>query len=66
MEKVTFSRYDTADYLTTEEDIAAYLEAVAEDGNPALIAESDKIVARARARNAQARPSSNPAPPDNT
>ncbi len=33
-----FSRYDTADYLKNEEDIAAYLEAVMEDGDPALIA----------------------------
>lgn len=63
--KVTFSRYDTADYLTTEEDIAAYLEAVMEDGDPALVAESHKIVARARARNAQAKASSNPVPPEN-
>lgn len=27
-----FSRYDSADYLKTEEDIAAYLEAVMEEG----------------------------------
>jgi probable addiction module antidote protein len=31
------TRYDTADYLETSEDIAAYLEAVFEDGDPALI-----------------------------
>lgn len=29
--EVTFSRYDTVDYLHTEEDISAYLEAVAEE-----------------------------------
>jgi probable addiction module antidote protein len=29
--------YDTADHLETAEDIAAYLEAVFEDGDPALI-----------------------------
>jgi len=28
MEDVTFVRYDTADYLETKADIAAYLEAV--------------------------------------
>lgn len=43
-----FSRYDTADYLKTDEDIAAYLEAVMEDGDPALIAAALGDVARAR------------------
>lgn len=36
--EVKFSRYDTADYLKTEDDIAAYLDAVTEDGDPSLIA----------------------------
>jgi hypothetical protein len=31
-EEITFSPYDTADYLETEEDIAAYLDAVMEEG----------------------------------
>lgn len=66
MHTIKFSRYDTADYLTTEEDIASYLEAVMEDGDPALLADSEKIVARARARNAKAKASSNPVPPENT
>ncbi len=48
MSKVTFSRYDTADYLKTEEDIAAYLEAVAEENDPALVAAALGDVARAR------------------
>lgn len=43
-----FSRYDTADYLKSEEDIAAYLEVVMEDGDPALIAAALENVARAR------------------
>lgn len=43
-----FSRYDTADYLKSEEDIAAYLEAVMEDGDPSLIAAALGDVARAR------------------
>ena len=47
-EKVTFSRYDTANYLKTEEDIAAYLEACVEDGDPALIVAALGDVARAR------------------
>lgn len=43
-----FSRYDTADYLETEEDIRNYLEACQEDGNPALIAAALGDIARAR------------------
>ena len=50
MAPVTFSRYDSADYLKTEDDIAAYLEAVmAEAGDdPATIAHALGVVARAR------------------
>jgi probable addiction module antidote protein len=48
MGKAKFSRYDTVDYLKTEEDIAAYLEAAAEEGDPALIAAALGDVARAR------------------
>ena len=46
----TFSRYDTADYLETEADIAAYLEAVMEEGSddPAFVARALGVVARAR------------------
>ena len=36
--EVKFSRYDTTDYFKTEDDITAYLDAVMEDGDPALIA----------------------------
>lgn len=48
--KVKFSHYDTADYLKTDEDIAAYLEAVAEEGadDPAFLAHALGVVARAR------------------
>ena len=50
MEDVTFARYDTADYLETEADIAAYLEAAMEEAgdNPAYIARALGAVARAR------------------
>ncbi|GAB1388800.1 MAG: hypothetical protein AMXMBFR78_01500 [Rubrivivax sp.] len=44
----TFSRYDTADYLETEEDIAAYLTACAEEDDPALLLAALGDVARAR------------------
>lgn len=37
------SRYDTADYLKSEDDIAAYLEAVMDDGDPALIAAAQEV-----------------------
>lgn len=48
--KVTYSRYDTADYLKTEEDIALYMEAVMEEGgdDANLIAHALGDVARAR------------------
>jgi probable addiction module antidote protein len=39
--------YDTAEFLTTREHVAAYLEAVFEDGDPALIAHALGVVARA-------------------
>ena len=48
MDAVKFSRYDTVDYLKTEEEIAAYLDADMEDGDPALIAAALGDVARAR------------------
>ncbi len=51
---VLFSRYDTAGYLTDEARIAAYLEAVAEEADPALT--TTALSAVARARNAAAAP----------
>lgn len=44
----TFSHYDAADYLKTDEDIVAYLEASAEDGDAAGMAVALGTVARAR------------------
>ena len=50
MTEPLFSRYDTADYLKTETDIVAYLDAVMTEGgdDPALIAHALGVVARAR------------------
>lgn len=50
MTEEQFARYDSADYLKTEEDIAAYLEAVMEEGgdDPAYVARALGVVARAR------------------
>jgi probable addiction module antidote protein len=44
----TFSRYDTADYLKSDEDVIAYLEAAMEDGDAAVIATALGNIARAR------------------
>ena len=41
-------KWDSAEYLKTEEDVVNYLEAVFEDGDPALIAHALGVVARAR------------------
>ena len=38
MAKTQTQLWDAADHLETKEDIAAYLEAAFEDGDPALIA----------------------------
>jgi probable addiction module antidote protein len=46
--KKYFSRYDTADYLLGEEDIAAYLGACSEENDPALMAVALDAVARTR------------------
>ena len=48
--KETFSRWDAADYLRSEEDMAAYLQACLEEApdDPAFIAAALVDVARAR------------------
>ena len=48
--KETFGPFDTADYLNTFEDVAAYLEAVIEagDDDPTLIAQALGAIARSR------------------
>lgn len=50
MSRETFSRYDTAEYLTSVEDVAAYLEAVIEEAgdDPAFIAQALGNIARSR------------------
>jgi probable addiction module antidote protein len=44
----TFSRWDAATHLKTEEDIAAYIEAALEDGDSTVIAMALGDIARAR------------------
>lgn len=48
MTKTKTMPWDTADHLETPEDIAAYLEAVFEDGDPELISHALGNVARAK------------------
>ena len=50
MTEAKFSRYDSADYLETEEDIAMFLDAVMEEGgdDPAYVTRALGAVARAR------------------
>jgi probable addiction module antidote protein len=43
---VKFQRYDVVNYLKTEDDISAYLDAVMEEGDPELIAAALGDVAR--------------------
>jgi probable addiction module antidote protein len=40
--------WDSAAYLKTNDDIADYLEAVFEDGDPALVAHALGVIARAK------------------
>jgi probable addiction module antidote protein len=50
MTDAKFSRYDSADYLETEDDVAAYLDAVMEEGgeDPTYVTRALGVVARAR------------------
>jgi probable addiction module antidote protein len=49
MTDAKFSRYDSADYLETQEDIVAYLDAVMAEGgeDPTYVARALGVVARA-------------------
>jgi probable addiction module antidote protein len=42
------TRWDAADYLETKEDIAAYLDAVLEDGDPELLKAALGDIARSK------------------
>ena len=46
--KIKTIPWDSAKHLKTEDDIAHYLEAVFDDGDPALIAHALGVVARAK------------------
>lgn len=57
MAKVTTTKYDSADYLETPEDMAAYLEACLEiaDGDAAFVAKALGTIARAKGMSQVAR-----------
>lgn len=44
----TFTRWDSAEHLKTEDDIAEYFELVLDEGDPALITHALGVIARAR------------------
>jgi probable addiction module antidote protein len=48
MAKIKTRPYDTAEYLGTDEEIIAYLEAALEEGDPALVVNALGTIARAR------------------
>ena len=48
MAKTKLLAWDPAEHLETEEDMAIYLEAALEDGDPALVAAALGDIARAR------------------
>ena len=48
MSNIETTLWDPADHLTTDEDVAHYLDAVFEDGDPELIAAALADVARAK------------------
>lgn len=42
------TRWDSAEHLQTEEDIAAYLNAILEENDPALVPHALGVIARAK------------------
>ncbi len=48
MTKTETKPWDAAEHLKTDEDMAAYLEAALEDGDPALVAAALGDIARAK------------------
>jgi len=50
MKKRKTTRFDVSEYLKTEEDIAAYLNAVLDEGDPALVVAALGDIARAQGR----------------
>jgi probable addiction module antidote protein len=49
-EWMEITKWDAADYLNTPEDVAGYLDAAQEDGDPELLKHALEDVARAQER----------------
>ncbi|MBL0453748.1 helix-turn-helix domain-containing transcriptional regulator [Aeromonas veronii] len=47
MEKEVFSKFQLADYLTSDKELAAYLEAAKEENDPVLLAAAIEDVRQA-------------------
>jgi len=56
--KITLTKWDVVDHLQTDEDMALYLEACLEEGDPVLIVAALGDIARAAWRNWRATPAS--------
>lgn len=50
-----YTRYDTAEYLKSDEDISLYLDACLQEGDPALVTHALGVIARARGMSRLAR-----------
>jgi probable addiction module antidote protein len=48
MKKVKTRIFDTAEFLSSEEDMTAYLEAAFEEGDPSLVVQALGAIAKAR------------------
>jgi probable addiction module antidote protein len=55
MNDIALSRWDSAEHLKTEEEIAAYFDAVLEEADPALVRHALGVIARARGMSQLAR-----------
>ena len=55
MPKTTTTPWDPAEHFASEEDMAAYLEAALEEGDPALVAAALGDIARAKGMSQLAR-----------
>lgn len=55
MGQVKLKAWDSAEHLKTEEEMALYLEACLEEGDPALIAHALGVIAKARGMSQLAR-----------
>jgi len=47
-EKITFSKYDTAEYINSKEDVIAFLEAAIEENDPDFLLSAFGDIARSR------------------